>query len=233
MRPEFRRAVIVALDDWAFCVSDAKVQERLRQIAGGADPDPMRQKFRKAKDRAALEAMAKMALTRKGDQPAAAFVLLSAALYKQGALETARTVLRRAVQMHPEDFWAHFQWAVMLGQENQGRAGPAEHEEQVGHCRAAVAARPQSALAHNLLGVALDAKGDREGAIAAFRQATALDPKFARAHYNLGLGLQLQGQFAEALTAFRRAAELFPSSNPDAKRAEQAARDCQKKVSGR
>src|ERR1019366_7415070 len=48
---------------------------------------------------------------------------------------------------------------------------------------------PNSARAHNDLGVTLSKKGDLDGAIAEFREALRLDPNYGPAHFNLGLTL--------------------------------------------
>jgi serine/threonine-protein kinase len=207
LRPELRTAVVLALDDWAFCVSDRKVRERLRQVAGGADDDSWRRDFRKAKDRPQLEALTAQALSR--ELPASSLYLLSAALREQGAAERAEVVLRRAVQLHPADFWVHVALGWLL--EKRGKqVSAAVLEERVGHLRAAVAARPQSAPAHNNLGITLYAKGDLEGAIAAYRQALKLDPTYALAHNNLGLALREQGDLDGAIACYRKALALAP-----------------------
>jgi tetratricopeptide (TPR) repeat protein len=207
LRPELRTAVILALDDWAFCVGDQKVRERLRQEASGADDDAWRRDFRKAKDRSQLEVLTVEALSR--ELPASSLYLLAAALLGEGIAERAEVVLRRAMQLHPADFWVHFELGGLL--EKRGQQDPvAVLEERVGHLRAAVAARPQSAPAHNNLGVALYDKKDLEGAIASYRQALKLDPKHARADNNLGNALKDKGDVKGAMACYRKALALDP-----------------------
>jgi superkiller protein 3 len=207
LRPELRTAVVLALDDWAFCVGDRKVGERLRQVASGADDDAWRREFRKAKDRPQLEALTAGALS--GELPVSSLTWLAVALRKQGAAERAEVVLRRAVQLHPADFWVHYELGVLLAE--KGRQIPAVVlEERLGHFRAAVAVRPQAAPAHHNLGLALYDKGDLEGAIAAYRQALTLDPKLALAHNNLGLTLYDKGDLEGAIAAYRQALTLDP-----------------------
>src|SRR4051794_38595169 len=63
-------------------------------------------------------------------------------------------------------------------------------------------------MAHYNLGVALKAKGDADGAIAAYREAIRLNKGFALAHCGLGVALRDKGQFAEALSYLRRGHEL-------------------------
>ncbi len=76
----------------------------------------------------------------------------------------------------------------------------------------AVKAGPQSAEAHNWLGVGLAASSDLPGAIAEFRKAVALDPKYGRAYSNLGSTLARSGDYAAAVTVFKQALALEPNS---------------------
>jgi Flp pilus assembly protein TadD len=52
---------------------------------------------------------------------------------------------------------------------------------------------PQSAEAHNNLGIALGTKGKLEDAIAQFQQAVQLSPQNAEAQHNLSSALQAVG----------------------------------------
>jgi tetratricopeptide (TPR) repeat protein len=70
--------------------------------------------------------------------------------------------------------------------------------------------KPDAPWLRNNLGLALQAKGQVEEAIAAFRQALALEPKDARVHYNLGNALAAKGQVDQAIAAFRQAITLDP-----------------------
>src|SRR5262249_1313262 len=62
-------------------------------------------------------------------------------------------------------------------------------------------------------GVALAAKGDVDGAIAAYKEAIRLKKDYPQAHCNLAHMLRDEGRFAEALTLERRGHELG-SKNP-------------------
>lgn len=63
---------------------------------------------------------------------------------------------------------------------------------------------------HNLLGRALEARGDYAEAAEQFRSAIALHPEFAEAHNNLGVALARQGRLDEAVAEVREALRLDP-----------------------
>lgn len=76
--------------------------------------------------------------------------------------------------------------------------------------RDAVAAAPDSAIAHSKLGVALAQQGQLDAAIAEFSRAVALHPGYAPAHSNLGNAFREKGMTAEAIVAYERAVALDP-----------------------
>ncbi len=65
------------------------------------------------------------------------------------------------------------------------------------------------------MGLALSAKGDRDGAIVEFRTAIRIDPEFAPAHYHLGVALGNKRKLDEAIAECREAIRLDPN-DPDA-----------------
>ncbi len=67
-------------------------------------------------------------------------------------------------------------------------------------------------MAHNNLGLALQARGQWEQAIACYRTAIGLDPNFAAASNNLGTALQATGQGEQAITCYRTATALDPKN---------------------
>src|SRR5207245_1872205 len=60
------------------------------------------------------------------------------------------------------------------------------------------------------LGLALRAKGDRDGAIAEYRETIRLDPQFTPAHYNLGGLLRIKGDADGAIAQFRDVLRIDP-----------------------
>jgi tetratricopeptide (TPR) repeat protein len=77
--------------------------------------------------------------------------------------------------------------------------------------RAALAANPNSWLAHNNLGNDLFERGQVDEAMAHYKRAVELEPRYATAHYNLGGVLRQKGQLDEAIAQFRKALEIQPA----------------------
>jgi Flp pilus assembly protein TadD len=74
-----------------------------------------------------------------------------------------------------------------------------------GLCREAMAVDPEHATVRGLLGYALSAGGDDDGAIVQWRGALATDPQHCGVHYNLGVVLRDRRDKAGAEDAFRAA----------------------------
>jgi serine/threonine-protein kinase len=215
-RPAVREALVASLDEWVMLAEEPSLKvpephlEWLRAVVAAADPVGWGMEVRRAaairdavKRRAALEQ-----LVTKADMqrlPARALTLLAARLWAVQAGSSAVKLLRRAQAQHPGDFWVNHDLGLALS-----RLQPAEGNEVVRYLTAAVALRPDSSGAHLNLGNALDDKGDRDGAIAAFRKAITLDPKDANAHTNLGNALYRKGDLGGAIAEYRWAIALDP-----------------------
>lgn len=88
------------------------------------------------------------------------------------------------------------------------QAGRLEGVEQA--CQQILAATPDNADAHNLLGIALHQRGQSARAAECIARAVALDANHAGYHNNLGKVLLEQGRPAEAIDGFRAAIRLQP-----------------------
>ena len=109
-------------------------------------------------------------------------------------------ILEDGVRQHPTDFWLHLAF---------GEVGPAVPPDVLaGAYRTALALRPETAVAHNNLGAALYAQGDRDAAAREFRTAVRLDPQLALARVNLGVVLDELGDRAGAARELREAVRL-------------------------
>jgi tetratricopeptide (TPR) repeat protein len=75
----------------------------------------------------------------------------------------------------------------------------------------AVALDGKEPIFHSVLGNAMDATGDRKGAIEEYRAALKLRPDYENAMYNLGRCLNEDGQLSEAKLTLSQALELDPN----------------------
>jgi len=71
---------------------------------------------------------------------------------------------------------------------------------------------PDTADAHNLIGIARASKGVMDEAISQFREALHLEPDSAVTHWHLGAALAATGARHEALEHLRRSVELDPTN---------------------
>jgi len=207
-RPAVAVALAAALDDWARAGRrrDPDQSKRLCSLAATVDPDPWRVSVRQASAATDVESLIKLAsapdTTR---QPPQSQCLLASSLELCDRPDQALALLERASEIHPGDFWVHYQLASL-----NWRARPARLDAALRHAVAARALRPRSAGAWSNLGVVLLKQTKPDEAVAACRKATELDPKNARAYSFLGWVLTKQRKLDEALAACRKAIELDP-----------------------
>jgi serine/threonine protein kinase/tetratricopeptide (TPR) repeat protein len=204
-----RNIIVAALDHWHILARYRGAAEArwLEQVLSTADPDPWRQSVRAARrrnDRAALSELA-----REVDvavQPPEALFVLEVGLSQRGAKDAVISLLTRAQETFPGDFWINHDLGMALRD-----CQPPQHAEAIRFLTAATALRPESPGARLNLGNAhLDA-GRLDEALAAFRKAVRLKPEYAMAHNNIGVTLTRMGRQEEAITEYRRAIELNPS----------------------
>jgi serine/threonine-protein kinase len=157
-----RERIAAVLDDWARREADGPGKDRLTALARTVDPDPYRDRLRRAmmaRDRAALAALARADAA--DALPAASVVLLANALAEGGARPDALALLMRAQRRHPDHFWVN----QALGR-SFGAVTPRRWDEAARYFTAAVALRPASAGARFHLGLALHHLGRPEEAAA-------------------------------------------------------------------
>ena len=131
---------------------------------------------------------------------------LGNAVREQGLPDEAAACYRRALALQPDYDEARRNLDHVLGSLGEVLGEPG----QPGGGRVAAEPEPVDGQAHNNLGIALQAQGRLDQAVAAYRQAVALDPDLAEAHNNLGTALREQGRPDEAAACYRRAIELRP-----------------------
>jgi len=204
-------ALVAALDDWSMCTEDAHRQSWLIEVARLADRNPTSWRVR-ARDPATWETKAVrdafIASTRFADESVP--LLLASAHHLQHAGADPIPFLTRAQEAHPGDFWVNLALGDTLTSMNATG-------EAVRFFQAAVAIRPDAAIAYNDLGVALAETGRVKEGVRCYRQAISLDPTSSAAQYNLAVALTplaLTGQTPpdEAIGQIRRALGFYPNS---------------------
>jgi serine/threonine protein kinase/Flp pilus assembly protein TadD len=197
----------VALDQWAHKrqLANKEGWDRLIAVAKAADRDEWRNQLRDAVVQRKQGALLELAASPKiSSLPLQTLSLLGAAIQdaKAGA-----AVLRQAQRKYPNDFWINFQLAWSLGS-----------DDAVRFYTVAAALRPRNAPVHFFLGHALEKRGKRDEAIAAYIRAIELQPGLGGHPYNvairtsnLAFDLAEDKKLAEALAAQERIVELLPS----------------------
>jgi serine/threonine-protein kinase len=213
---EVRQAVSAALEDWLEQAMGRPDQVRephlgwLRALvaaeleAGGMPVlRAVSQERGLTGRRAALERLA--AAADVSQWPPRALAQLAWRLQGAEATGSAARLLRRAWRQYPADFWVNEELGLLVL-----KTEPQRWAEALGHLMAAVALRKDSPGANLNLGLALEAGGQRDEAIACYRRAVALAPKYVAAHSNLGGALLRAQRLDEAIACFRRGVALAP-----------------------
>jgi tetratricopeptide (TPR) repeat protein len=129
--------------------------------------------------------------------------LLGVLRHQQGQHAEAAALVRRAVNLRPEDA------ALQL---NLGNALKAlgQIDDAIEQFRNALTLAPSFPMAHYNLGNAYASVGRHEDAADAFEKSLRLQPDDASSHNNLGNALHALGRHTEAIASFQRALELRP-----------------------
>ena len=84
-------------------------------------------------------------------------------------------------------------------------------DDALAYARAALALRPQSAAAHNAVGLVLQEMGRMDEAIDEYHKSLAIDPKYIESLFNVGDALRSVGKFDEAIAGLREAIDSDPT----------------------
>jgi tetratricopeptide (TPR) repeat protein/serine/threonine protein kinase len=205
----------VILDTWAYArrrVSEAgsnrtgRDWKELLEIARAADPDPWRDRFREAlqnDDRKSIVEAAESAPI--SSLPALTVDRLGSALFHLGAFKDGAAFLRKGQRLHPHDFWINSNLGICLF-----RMQPSQLDDAILFFTAAVALRPEAALARCNLAQSVAEKGRLEDAIAEYDEAIRLKSDFAGAWNDRGLVRNKLHQYEKAVADFSKAIELDP-----------------------
>jgi tetratricopeptide (TPR) repeat protein len=198
----------VVLDQWASTrwgnPADSSWQHLLR-VARVADPDVWRTRVREALERRDWQALLSLASSEEifDLAPATLFVLGNAVQPEKESRTQVEVFLRKAQRRHPNDFWLnHNLWAFF------GNMQPPQTEEALRFATVVAAIRPASPGAHYNLAIALNARGQRDEAIAEYREAIRIKKDYAQAHQGLGIALRHKGLVDEAIAEYREAIHI-------------------------
>ncbi len=210
--------VALALDDWGRLrrkVLGAKSEkaENLSVLAMDLDPDPLRQRMRRAIAENKLDVMLELISPENLPKlkPGSIFVLSGALWW--GFPEHRPDVYRmfdQAVQLYPGDYVLQSVGSVIYQLANRQQAALA--------CgTAALSLRPRDIDGRLLVSNALYFLGRLTESLDAYRACLAMDPSNAEAHYGIGWNLVQLGDYAGALDSFTRSLALVddPSRRPD------------------
>ncbi len=150
-------------------------------------------------------AVARQALARAPDT-AALHAALASLLFAAGAAEEGAQATDRALALAPEE-------PRPLRVRCEFRASSGRWPGARDDCTRYLAARPDDAGAHFMLGVARQSLGEPQAAAAAYRRAAALDERDMRPRNNLAELLAIEGDLDGALAAAQEAYRL-DESNP-------------------
>ena len=170
---------------------------------------------------------------------ASAHQILGNALRAQGKLEEAIAAFRESIRLKPDEARSTRTWATPSARRggwrrrsphtgsrsDSGRIPCRASSALAPSCattsmtstgaiaafRAALRIKPDLAMAHSDLGVALANLGNLEEAIASYREAIRLMPDDAVSHDKLGKALQAQGRLEEGIAEFHAAIRLKPA----------------------
>jgi tetratricopeptide (TPR) repeat protein len=213
-RTSVRRALVKALDQWATMRQRARATKdpswkKLIELAGQADPDEWRSRFRAAllrQDRPALEKMAVEVPVR--DVPPATIYLLVHVLADLGAVDQAMSVLREAQRHHAEDFWLNsvLGWLTRI-------AHPRSYDEALRYFTAALALRPRNVPTRLVVAELLERKGALDEAIGEYSMTLELDSANTRAWVGRARTYRNAGRYQNGFADFAKAIELDPKSD--------------------
>jgi tetratricopeptide (TPR) repeat protein len=197
------------LDHWAWARRRAREADDLSwrgllRVARLADADDLRTRVREALEWGDTQALLAAARSENVTRlPAATLYVVGAALTDREVPRQVEGYLREAQRQHPNDFWINFILFHFVAQ-----AQPPQRDDALRFAEAAVALRPESAVAHHNLGYSLGRKGRLDEAIAEYREVLRIKPDLPGAHCNLAYALRDKGKWDEAIAEYQEALRL-------------------------
>jgi len=130
---------------------------------------------------------------------------LSNAYYKQGRVDEAIDLARKALALAPDYGIAHYNLGNLYAAQQNFDLAQRHFEE-------ALRLYPNYAEVHSNYGQLLAERGDLESGIRYFERAVTLNPKLGLVQLNLGVALAKQGRPEEAIAPLQEAVRLTPDS---------------------
>jgi serine/threonine-protein kinase len=181
-----RSAWIMALDVWLPYEPDEAKRDWLASVIREVDSDNggWRDQVRDPKNRTDVAAIARLATeVNVADAPIQLQIALGRMLAATGG--DWQSYFKRLQRTHPADYWVNSLSATM-----QMRSGSAD--EAIAYARAALAARPDEAMSHVILGLALGLARQSDEELFHYRKALEIDPRNLAAEQNLAVALVAQ-----------------------------------------
>ncbi len=204
-RSPIAQKLIDGLDDWSLHETEA-FASLIRGVAAEADRDPVSKKLRDQKPWQNPAEMEELLGKLDLREISPFFVgMLSLQLRQVGHKQRALKLLEDALVISPDDFWMHFQLALVM--EDLGFP----LESQISQYQMALAIRPNTPAVINNLTILLEKQHNYRKAEQLCRRGLEVHPKNALLHDKLGVNLKLQKRFPESEQAYREAIRLEPN----------------------
>ena len=132
------------------------------------------------------------------------FANLAAVYLMQGSYTKSIPLLKKVIQLEPNDPDAHNNLGIALKELG-------DLDDAIASYNTALQLKPNYPDAHNNLGNALKQKGDLTAAVASYNTAIKLNPSDPDAHNNLSIALQEKGDLDAAIASYNTALQLKPN----------------------
>ena len=182
--------------------------KQLLEIAAAADldSDSVRTQVREALrlgDRKTLESLAATADVRQ--LPVESLVVLSNALYESGGKDDAMALARRAILVHPDDWWLnqYLGWWCVIAQ-------PPQYDQVILYNTACQAIRPRNPHSLRNIGFAQLGKKAYSAAVATFCRVIELKPDYWQAWTERAVCYEELKQWDNANADWSKAIEVAP-----------------------
>lgn len=203
-------ALIDALYDWSYCAADKRRVRWLLDVAGSAEPDPTGWRA-KALDSEAIktrETVEALAADPSLDSQPISLQLIVARVVGSGHLD-ASPLLLRALRAHPDNFWVN-----LASGDEKWRVN--NYTEAIRYYQVAAVIRPDAAVGHFDLGLALAAAGRPVDAIDEYREALHVGGDSDVIRLNLAVAYSMAARHQDACREFDRALKQVPQKKPRA-----------------